>query len=67
MLPLQEQIWKENQLKVILEKCIDIPAVRNNGGGFYNHNLFWTIMAPNAGGQPTGELAAAIDTGIWII
>ncbi len=37
------------------------PAVRNNGGGFYNHNLFWEIMAPNAGGLPTGELAAAID------
>lgn len=37
------------------------PAVRNNGGGFYNHNLFWEIMSPNGGGQPTGELAAAID------
>jgi Fe-Mn family superoxide dismutase len=37
-------------------------AVRNNGGGFYNHNLFWNIMAPNAGGKPTGELAAAIDS-----
>jgi Fe-Mn family superoxide dismutase len=36
-------------------------AVRNNGGGFYNHNLFWNIMAPNAGGVPTGELANAID------
>ena len=36
-------------------------AVRNNGGGFYNHNLFWNIMAPNAGGLPTGELAIAID------
>jgi Fe-Mn family superoxide dismutase len=36
-------------------------AVRNNGGGFYNHNLFWTIMAPNAGGQPQGTLATAID------
>lgn len=36
-------------------------AVRNNGGGFYNHNLFWEVMAPNAGGLPTGELAAAID------
>jgi Fe-Mn family superoxide dismutase len=36
-------------------------AVRNNGGGFYNHNLFWNIMAPNAGGLPTGELATAID------
>ncbi|KAA5538247.1 superoxide dismutase [Paenimyroides baculatum] len=35
--------------------------VRNNGGGFYNHNLFWEIMAPNAGGEPTGELATAIN------
>lgn len=37
------------------------PAVRNNGGGFYNHNLFWKVMGPNGGGTPTGELAAAID------
>jgi Fe-Mn family superoxide dismutase len=36
-------------------------AVRNNGGGFYNHNLFWTVMSPNGGGLPTGELASAID------
>lgn len=36
-------------------------AVRNNGGGFFNHNLFWTIMSANGGGLPTGELAAAID------
>ncbi|WP_196895738.1 superoxide dismutase [Aureivirga marina] len=36
-------------------------AVRNNGGGFYNHSLFWTIMSPNGGGAPTGELAEAID------
>lgn len=36
-------------------------AVRNNGGGFYNHNLFWTVMTPNGGGEPTGELADAIN------
>ena len=37
-------------------------AVRNNGGGFYNHSLFWSVMSPNGGGLPTGELATAIDT-----
>jgi Fe-Mn family superoxide dismutase len=36
-------------------------AVRNNGGGFYNHSLFWQIMSPNGGGQPSGDLATAID------
>jgi Fe-Mn family superoxide dismutase len=35
--------------------------VRNNGGGFYNHNLFWTVMTPNGGGLPTGDLLAAIE------
>ena len=36
-------------------------AVRNNGGGFYNHRLFWNIMSPDGGGLPSGKLAAAID------
>ena len=35
-------------------------AVRNNGGGYFNHTLFWNIMSPNGGGEPNGELASAI-------
>ncbi|MFK5983310.1 MAG: superoxide dismutase [Flavobacteriaceae bacterium] len=36
-------------------------AVRNNGGGFYNHSLFWEVMSPNGGGEPAGEIANAIN------
>ena len=36
-------------------------ALRNNGGGFYNHSLFWKVMSPNGGGTPSGSLAEAID------
>jgi len=50
-----------------LEEIIKIagsisPAVRNNGGGHWNHTFFWEIMAPHAGGAPTGELADAINS-----
>ncbi|NJK98716.1 MAG: superoxide dismutase [Bacteroidales bacterium] len=57
---------KENNIteKDIIKICKTIskyPAgVRNNGGGHYNHSLFWEIMAPNAGGEPSGEIAKAI-------
>ena len=47
-------------IEEILLVCKDKPAVRNNGGGFWNHNLFWEVMAPNKGGEPAGELAEAI-------
>ena len=46
----------------ILQHCADKPGVRNNGGGFYNHTLFWEVMSPNGGGAPSGDLAAAIDS-----
>jgi Fe-Mn family superoxide dismutase len=46
----------------LLAHNMDNAAVRNNGGGFYNHTLFWNSMSPNGGGKPTGDFAAAIDS-----
>ena len=48
-------------IEELLANHTDNGAVRNNGGGFYNHNLFWEIMSPNGGGEPSGELADAIN------
>jgi Fe-Mn family superoxide dismutase len=45
----------------ICAKGTDNAAVRNNGGGYYNHCLFWEVMSPNGGGNPSGDLAADID------
>ena len=54
-------------IEALLAEHSDVPAVRNNGGGYYNHDLFWTSMSPSGGGQPSGDLAAAIesDLGGW--
>ena len=48
-------------IEEILKVCKDKPAVRNNGGGFWNHNLFWECLSPNGGGLPNGALAIAIN------
>ena len=52
----------ENKSITEILKNLDMSnmAVRNNGGGYYNHALFWEIMSPDGGGEPTGDLAAAI-------
>ena len=56
----------EKDVEAVLRDLDNVPndvrmAVRNNGGGYYNHRLFWTVMGPNKGGKPTGELMSAIE------
>ncbi|HHS95335.1 MAG TPA: superoxide dismutase, partial [Phaeodactylibacter sp.] len=52
---------EDKSIEQILKKVSKYGnAVRNNGGGYYNHDLFWRIMAPNGGGEPKGKLAKAI-------
>jgi superoxide dismutase, Fe-Mn family len=57
--------WQNKEIEDILRDIDRLPedirtAVRNNGGGYANHNLFWEIMGPNGGGEPGGELGDAI-------
>ena len=59
--------FESKDLEALLREIDQVPedkrgAVRNHGGGHHNHSLFWTIMAPNGGGKPEGELASAIDS-----
>ena len=61
--------WEHNSAESILASLVAIPediqaAVRNNVGGHVNHSLFWEIMSPDGGGEPEGELKAAIDD-LW--
>jgi Fe-Mn family superoxide dismutase len=56
-MPLDEMLKNLNQVPDVAR-----AAVRNNGGGHWNHSQFWTLMAPNAGGAPTGAIADAIDS-----
>lgn len=56
----------DKSIEELLSDLDSIPedirlAVRNNGGGYYNHKLFWEVMSPNGGGEPTGELAEMIN------
>lgn len=55
--PIEQLLRTINTLPVTLR-----PAVQNHGGGHANHSLFWEIMAPNAGGEPTGDLAEILST-----
>lgn len=55
-LPVEEVLARVNELPADKRQ-----AVINNGGGYANHNLFWTILSPEGGGTPSGELASAID------
>lgn len=54
---------ESDTIESILENLdMDNAALRNNGGGYYNHSLFWEVMGPNGGGSPMSTLAQAIDT-----
>jgi Fe-Mn family superoxide dismutase len=58
--------WAEKDVEEVLKSLDSLPAdkqgpVRNNGGGHYNHTLFWQMLGPDGGGAPSGELASAID------
>lgn len=63
---LEGHEFADLEIEEVLKRINELPqdkkqAVINNGGGYANHNLFWTILSPNGGGNPDGELAAAIN------
>jgi Fe-Mn family superoxide dismutase len=59
--------WADKDVEEILQNLSSLPSdkqgpVRNNGGGHYNHSLFWKMLSPDGGGEPSGELAEAINS-----
>lgn len=55
--------WDEKPIEELMANVSKLPvAVRNNGGGHYNHSLFWQVLSPNGGGKPKGELLTDIET-----
>jgi Fe-Mn family superoxide dismutase len=59
--------WADKDVVEVLQNLDSLPddkrtAVRNNAGGHYNHSLFWEMMSPDGGGEPSGDLASAIDS-----
>ena len=59
---LQGTEYEGRKVEELFRKASSVPvAIRNNGGGFYNHDLFWKVMSPNNGGMPGGDLADAIN------
>src|SRR5690625_5699592 len=63
---LKDHEFSSLPIEEVLRRIDEVPeskrqAVINNGGGYANHNLFWTILSPNGGGEPSGKLADAIN------
>lgn len=64
---LEGHAFADLEIEEVLKRVNELPedkkqAVINNGGGFANHSLFWTILSPNGGGNPTGDLGEAINS-----
>ena len=66
---VQGTAWADTPVETLIADLAALPdnlraVVRNNGGGHANHSLFWTVMSPSGGGEPTGDLRKAIDQDI---
>ena len=59
---IQGNDLENKSLEELCTNHSDNPAIRNHGGGHYNHSLFWNILSPNGGGNPTGDIGIAIDS-----